>query len=80
MSNFARRRRLARMAVAILAVGLIALMVLEDQNVQIGLTVLVVLCLLVQRASWRCPQCGLPPSALPWGAPAECRRCQQSLR
>lgn len=80
MSDFARRRRLARMAVACLAVGLVALLVIEDQDVQIGLTVFVVLCLLVQRASWRCPQCGIPPSALPWGAPADCRRCQRSLR
>ncbi|MCH2101897.1 MAG: hypothetical protein MK209_08245 [Planctomycetes bacterium] len=80
MSDFARKRQLARIVVGGLAVGLIALLLIESQAVQIGLTVFVVLCLLVQRAIWRCPKCGIPPSALPWGAPAECRYCQQSLR
>ena len=80
MSDFARRRSLARVAVIGLGIGLIALLAIEDQNIQIGLTVFVILCLLVQRATWRCPQCGIPPSALPWGAPAQCRRCQRSLR
>lgn len=80
MSDFARRRRLARIAVSGLGIGLLALLLIEDQNIQIGLAVLVVLCLLVQRATWRCPNCGIPPSALPWGAPAQCRRCQHNLR
>ena len=80
MSEFARRRRLARDAVMGLGIGLVALLLVEDQNIQIGLTIFVVLCLLMQRATWRCPQCGIPPSALPWGAPAQCRRCQHSLR
>jgi hypothetical protein len=80
MSDFARRRQVARVAVGVLALGLTALMVIEDESTQILLTVVVITALLVQRGSWRCPQCGLPPSALPWGAPPACRRCDASLR
>lgn len=75
MSEFARRRRVARLAVSGLGFGLLALLWWEDQQIQIGLTVFVIGCLLAQRLSWRCPRCGLPISALPWGHPPACRRC-----
>lgn len=83
MSEFARRRRIARIAVSFLALALIAVLWLDDpehktaQAIAAGVAVLAVL---AQRLSWRCPSCGLPPSAVPWGAPADCRRCGEALR
>jgi hypothetical protein len=82
MSPFARRRRTARIAVTMLAFALLVV-VLFDQPEQSTLQAIAagvaVACVLVQRLVWRCPRCGLPPSAVPWAAPAECRRCQGPL-
>lgn len=82
MSQFARRRLTAQIAVSLLAVALVIVIVFDDpeqSSIQVAAAGLAVACVLVQRLNWRCPKCGLPPSAFPWSAPAECRRCQEPL-
>jgi hypothetical protein len=82
MSKFASRQRTARIAVTVLAIALLAVVFFdqpEQSTLQAVAAGVAVACVLVQRLVWRCPSCGLPPSALPWGAPAECRRCHEPL-
>jgi len=82
MSKFARRQRTAQIAVSLLAIALLVVVFFdqpEQSTVQAIAAGVAVACVLVQRLVWRCPNCGLPPSALPWKAPAKCRRCQEPL-
>jgi cytochrome b561 len=82
MSKFERRRLIARLAIILLAIALLVVVVLdkpEQTTAQAIAAGIAVLCVLVQRLNWRCPNCGLPPSAVPWAAPTQCRRCDEPL-
>jgi hypothetical protein len=82
MSQFVRRRVTARIAVVLLAIALLVVIVFDEPEQKTGQAIaagIAVACVLVQRLFWRCPKCGLPPSAFPWGAPAQCRRCHEPL-
>lgn len=78
--DFAQRRRRARLAFGALAVALAATLALRHDERQMWTAGVAVLALLILRGSWRCPNCGRPPSPVPWGHPAQCVRCGRDLR